>query len=332
MPPFIAVQPNLEAMPSAAATPRISVVVPAYNVARYVGEALQSLCAQTMQDFEAIVVDDGSTDATADAITPFLSDPRFRLIRQSNGGLAAARNTGIASARAAYISLLDSDDRYRPAYLERMLARIEREPQVAFVTCDAESFCEGSDHRQIFSHRYRQAEPVTLQGVLTDQTRVFGLCTIRSDALRAVGGYDPALRAAEDLDLWLRLLGAGYVGGLVPEVLVDYRRRAGSLSDDRATLMTATARAMDKAAAALGSRDEAALAADKRDAAQAIALFETGVTMALHGETRRGIDLMRSSGLKQDNLKWQALLRIFSALPLLAGPALSLYRRGNQFA
>ena len=319
-------------MPQYSAPAQISVVIPAYNVAPYIGEALASLQLQTLQDFEAIIVDDGSTDATADAIAPFLTDTRFRLIRTRNAGLAAARNVGIAEVQTPYISLLDGDDRYRPAYLEKMLTRIAAEPRVAFVTCDAESFIDGSDHRERFSDRYAQAEPITLETLLTDRSKVFGLCTIRTDALRSVGGYDPALRAAEDLDLWLRLLGAGLVGGLVPEVLVDYRRRTGSLSNDRARLMTATTRALDKAASALAGRPEARLAAAKRDVAQAVALFETGVDLALHGEARRGIGLMRDSGLKRGNAKWQALLGIFSLLPLLAPPALSLYRRGNQFA
>lgn len=319
-------------MPHSSASAQISVVVPAYNVAPYIGEALASLQAQTFGAFEAIVIDDGSTDATVDAIAPFLGDSRFRLIRTANAGLAAARNVGIAAARTRYVAMLDSDDRYRPAYLEKMLARITAEPTMAFVTCDAESFIEGSEHRERFSSRYTQGEPVTLATLLTERTKIFGLCTIRTDALRAVGGYDPALRAAEDLDLWLRLLCAGHAGGLVPEVLVDYRRRAGSLSDNRARLMTATAQALDKAVSVLGERPEAALAAAKRDAAQAVALFETGVDLALHGEARRGVGLMRSSGLKDGNAKWQAMLRIFSLLPPLAPLALTLYRRGNQFA
>ncbi len=319
-------------MPQSSAPAQISVIVPAYNVAPFIGEALASLQAQTLGAFEAIIVDDGSTDATVDAIAPFLTDPRFRLIRTGNAGLAAARNVGIADVRTPYVAMLDSDDRYRPAYLQKMLARISGKPRVDFVTCDAESFVEGSDHRERFSDRYAQAEPITLATLLTDLTKVFGLCTIRTDALRNVGGYDPALRAAEDLDLWLRLLGAGHVGGLVPEILVEYRRRAGSLSDDRARLMSATARALDKAVVALAGRPEAALAAAKRDEAQAVALFETGVDLALHGEARRGVGLMRSSRLKDGNAKWQTMLRIFSLLPLLAPPALSLYRRGNQFA
>ena len=319
-------------MPQSSAPAQISVVVPAYNVAPYVGEALASLQAQTLGAFEAIVVDDGSTDATVDAIAPFLDDPRFRLIRTGNAGLAAARNVGIDAVRTPFVAMLDSDDRYRPAYLEKMLARISAEPRVAFVTCDAESFVAGSDHRERFSDRYAQAEPITLETLLTDRTKVFGLCTLRTDALRDVGGYDPALRAAEDLDLWLRLLDAGHAGGLVPDILVEYRRRAGSLSDDRARLMTATARALDKAVTALGDRPEAALAAANRDEAQAVALFETGIDLVLQGESRHGVGLMRSSHLKDGNAKWQTLMRIFSLLPLLAPPALSLYRRGNQFA
>lgn len=319
-------------MPLKSAPPRISVVVPAFNVAPYIGEALASLQAQTLADFEAIIVDDGSTDTTVEAIAPFLTDPRFRLIRTANAGLAAARNCGIDAVRAPYVAMLDGDDRYRPAYLARMLMRITAGPRAAFVTCDAESFLEGSDHRERFSARYPQSEPITLETLLTDRTKVFGLCTIRTEALRAVGGYDPALRAAEDLDLWLRLLSAGYNGGLVPEVLVEYRRRAGSLSHDRARLMTATARALDKAVDALAGRPELALAEAKRDEAQAVALFETGVDLALQGDTQRGLALMRNSRLKDGNAKWQAILGIFSLLPPLAPPALSLYRRGNQFA
>lgn len=329
---FIPVQPILATMPDKSALPRISVVVPAYNVAPFIGEALASLQAQTLADFEAIIVDDGSTDATVDSIAPFLADRRFRLIRTGNAGLAAARNCGIDQVRAPFVAMLDGDDRFRPDYLAKMLMRITAEPRVAFVTCDAESFAEGSDHHERFSARYAQSEPITLETVLTDRTKIFGLCTIRTDTLRAVGGYDPALRAAEDLDLWLRLLVAGHAGGLVPEVLVEYRRRAGSLSHDRARLMTATALALDKAVDALVGRPERTLAEAKRDEAQAVALFEAGVDLTLQGDARQGLTLMRNSHLKDGNRKWQAMLGIFSLVPPLAPPALSLYRRGNQFA
>jgi Glycosyl transferase family 2 len=320
------------AMPPLDTPPRISVIVPAYNVAPYIGEALASLQAQTLIDFEAIVIDDGSTDATAAAIAPFLADARFRLIQTENAGLAATRNRGLAEVRSEFVAMLDGDDRYRPDYLAVMLARIAADPDIAFVTCDAESFTTGSDQVERFSSRYAQSEPVTIAGFLGGRTHVFGLCTLRTAALRSVNGYDPALRAAEDLDLWLRLLGGGHVGGWVPRVLVDYRRRTGSLSDDRPKLMTASARAYAKAATALAGTPEADVAARKRDEATAIAQFETGVDLAITGQPRKGIDQMRASGLKSGNRKWQAIFAIISLLPLLAPHALTLYRRGNQFA
>ena len=207
-------------------TPTVSVIVPAYNVAPYIAEALASLQAQTLDAFEAIIIDDGSTDATAAAIAPFLADPRFRLVRTANCGLSAARNRGIAEARGPLVALLDGDDRYRPDYLARMVAALGDRPDAAFVTCDAVSFADADPRRERFSARYAQDEPITLARLLGGEVAIFGLCTIRAATLRDLGGYDEGLRAAEDLDLWLRLLAAGHGGGLLRDVLVEYRRRA----------------------------------------------------------------------------------------------------------
>src|SRR4051812_28108863 len=100
--------------------PTFSVAIPAYNAAATIAPALRSVLAQTRGDFEAIVVDDGSTDATAEAVGPFLEDGRITLVQQENRGLSGARNTALASARGRYVSLLDSDDLWLPHYLERM--------------------------------------------------------------------------------------------------------------------------------------------------------------------------------------------------------------------
>ncbi len=310
--------------------PAVTVVVPAYNVAPYIAEALASLQAQDWSDFEAIVVDDGSTDDTAERVAPFLTDPRFRLLRTENRGLAEARNAGIAVARAPFVSLLDGDDRYRPTYLGRMLGRLTVEPKVDFVTCDAQSFAEGSVGGEQFSRRYRQAEPISTMSLLRGETAIFGLCMIRTDLLREVGGYDRNLRAAEDLDLWLRLLGGGAIGGYVPEVLVDYRRRLGSLSQNHRLLLTSRARAFDKAADALENGEEAALARSRSAEALAIAEFEHGVDCILQGDVRSGLAAMRASRVKADSAKWSAAMSIFSFAPALARPAMAYYRRGNQ--
>ena len=104
------------------ATPKVSVIVPAYNAAEYLAECLQSLADQTMGDFEAIVVDDASTDSTPEIIRRFAADDsRFRLLSVSHGGVSRARNSGMDAARGEYICFVDADDRCLPTMFERML-------------------------------------------------------------------------------------------------------------------------------------------------------------------------------------------------------------------
>lgn len=312
--------------------PAVTVIVPAYNVAPFLGEALQSLKNQRFSDFEVIIIDDGSPDDVRGVCQPFLSDPRFRMVRIDNSGLSGARNHGVSLARTALVSMLDGDDCYRPDYLEKMVAKMAQHPEAVFATCDAISFGATAMAGERFSDRYPQDEPITLTRLLNREVTVFGLCTIRTEALRAVGGYDQSLRSSEDLDLWLRLLGTGATARLVAEPLVDYRRHAASLSSNRARLMQTTAAVYDKAATALAGRPEAALAEALRDEAQAISRFETGVDWVLAGKRREGVREMQLSGHKAGNAKWEWALRIFSLVPLLAGPALALYRHGNNNA
>ena len=310
--------------------PAVSVIIPAFNVAAYLAEALESLKNQQFGDFEAIVVDDGSPDDVAIVCAPFLTDPRFSLVRIDNAGLAGARNHGISLARAPLIALLDGDDRYHPDYLAKMVAKLAEHPEAAFVTCDAISFGTPAHAGERFSDRYPQDEPITLERLLRREGAVFGLCTVRAAALKAVGGYDQSLRSSEDLDLWLRLLSTGATGRLVAEPLVDYRRHPASLSSNRARLMETTAAVYQKAALALSGRPEAALAEALRDEAQAISRFEMGVDWVLAGKPRDGIRAMRDSGHLRHKRKWRTAMFIFSLVPLLAGPALALYRHGNN--
>ena len=309
--------------------PAVSVIIPCYNVAPYLGEALQSLVNQRFTEYEAIIVDDGSPDDIAGTAAPFLADPRFHLVRIENRGLSGARNHGISLARAPKVAMLDGDDRYRPSYLEAMIAKLDAHPDAAFVTCDAISFGAMANAGERFSVRYPQDEPITLERLLRRQVTIFGLCTVRTEVIRAVGGYDRALRSSEDLDLWLRILATGATGRLVAEPLVDYRRHAESLSNNRARLMQTTSLVYDKAAVALQGRPEADLAATLRDEAHEISRFETGVDWILSGKTRAGIAEMKASGHKSGHAKWQWAFRLFSLLPLLARPAVAAYRRGN---
>src|SRR5215469_13100509 len=115
--------------------PRITVITPTYNVAKYVGEAIDSVLRQTFRDFEYIVVDDGSADRTVDEIRKRASeDERVRLVEASHAGSANARNVGVSQARGEFIAFLDGDDRWHPRFLERQLALLESVgPDVAAV-------------------------------------------------------------------------------------------------------------------------------------------------------------------------------------------------------
>jgi len=299
--------------------PSLSVIVPAYGVAHLVGEALRSLQAQSRGDWEAIVVDDGAWDDVGGALKPFAGDPRIRFLQTGNGGLSAARNNAMAIARAEWISLLDGDDVYEPDYVRTMLAAVERDPAVDFLTSDATYF--GADRQgERFSRYHLQSGPLTLASVLRRDFNVFVGCTIRREAIRAIGGFDPALRTTEDLDLWVRLLAAGYRGAYVPEPLVRYRRRAGSLSSDTRSMMAGTRTAYRKFVGLLDARPE------QEDARHVLARLEDeqawqdGEDLIFEGDAHRGLTLME--GVERRSLRWQVAMPMMRLFPALARPML----------
>ena len=203
--------------------PRISVVMPCYNDGGFIDEALDSLAAQTVQDFEVIVVDDGSTDAATREVLDGLRRPRTRLLRSAdNRGPGAARNLGLAEARGELLCALDADDRLSPRYLEATLAALEAEPALTWASTWLHMFGAES--------WIRRQDRCDLAALLADCT-VHGAALVRLEPVRAAGGYDAAMREGnEDWDLWLRLAERGHRGTIVPEPLFHYRRRAGSLS------------------------------------------------------------------------------------------------------
>ena len=111
-------------------TPLVSVITPAFNAGRYIGETIASVQGQTWRDWELLVVDDGSSDDTADRVREFLWDRRIRLLSQSNCGVSAARNAGLRLARGSYIAFLDADDAWKPENLERKLHALTTTPSV----------------------------------------------------------------------------------------------------------------------------------------------------------------------------------------------------------
>src|SRR5438445_7330148 len=124
--------------------PRISVIIPCYNLGHYLGEAVDSVLAQTRQDFEIIVVDDGSTDDETQAIVAAFDRPKTQVIRIARRGLAAARNAGIAAASGDILCALDADDRLEPTFFEKALAVLDADPSVTFASAWLRTFGDES--------------------------------------------------------------------------------------------------------------------------------------------------------------------------------------------
>ena len=195
--------------------PRFAVVIPAFNAVRTIGDTIRSVLAQTEQDFELIVVDDGSDDETPALVEGFAADPRVSMVRQPNQGTAGARNTGVAHSSAPYVSVLDNDDLWMPRYLEEMGAALDATPEAAFAFCDAWAFDDASlKVHWVTEMHYRPPPPPGAdreEVFLTLATRNFVLssATIRREALEEAGGFDAGIRGADDYDMWFRLLLTG---------------------------------------------------------------------------------------------------------------------------
>jgi cellulose synthase/poly-beta-1,6-N-acetylglucosamine synthase-like glycosyltransferase len=295
--------------------PAVSVIVPAYRVADLLGETLASLQAQTFEDWEAIVIDDGSPDDVAAVVARFADDPRFQLVRTDNGGLATARNRAIALARAPYVALLDGDDLYAPRYLERMLSAIAADPGLGFVSSDAICFGDGLRETR-FGARYCMTGPVTLERVLSRDLVIFGATTMRRAALDDVGGFDGSLRAVEDLDCWIRMLAAGWRGAIVPEPLVRYRRRSGSLSASQQPMLAASCAVYRKACERLDG--VARRVAEARLAAcQEELRWLEGEALIRRGDVAAGLPLL--NGAERRSRRWRMALPVLRRAPRLAG-------------
>ena len=213
--------------------PKVSVIVPAYNVAPYLAETLDSVLAQTRSDYEIIVVNDGSTDETAQVAESYRERFAGKLVYvwQENRGLAAARNTAIRTARGQYIALLDGDDVWMPTYLEILLGMLEADPSLDVVFPNALFWGSPKHTGRDFQAVFPPNPPFTVEKILGRESSVFGLATLHRDLVMAVDGYDETLRSSEDFDLWLRLLKRGCRFGYTTETLVQYRYRANSLSN-----------------------------------------------------------------------------------------------------
>lgn len=217
-------------------TPTVSVVVPVFNGARFLGDALDSVFAQRCPPSEVIVVDDGSTDGSGE-----LARARgVCVLVQPNGGMAAARNAGVASSRGELIAFLDHDDVWLPGKLERQVAALREEPELGIVYAHAELAVEPGARLPRWLREYADRPmPGYLPSTLLVRRQVFD----------AVGGFDPAFAVGADSDWLLRAKDAGIGFRVLPDVLVRYRIHGGNSIYQQRLVLEETARMFHRSAA-----------------------------------------------------------------------------------
>lgn len=220
---------------------KVSVIVTTYNHARYLREALESIRAQTYSADEIIVVDDGSSDHPETVVSEFAG---VEIIHQHNQGLSAARDTGLKVARGRYILFLDADDRLTEIALETLVRRIEAHPDCGFVYGAYRLFGTQPDWRKECALRPIGRDPY--QTLLTQNCiGMHGTVLYRRNLLAAIGGFDTALPACEDYDVYLRMAhGHGVSCG--PEVLAEYRQHDSNMSSDLARMNKAVRLVLSK--------------------------------------------------------------------------------------
>jgi len=206
--------------------PRVSVVIPSYNCARFLRETLESVFAQTCPDVEIIVVDDGSTDGSKELLERFAD--RVRVIHQENQGVSAARNRGIRESRGEFVAFLDADDLWHPEKLEQQL-RLFANPAVGLVHCAVEYMDE--QNRPLGTNFTGRRGRVLKAIALLQGTVVLAggsTAVVRREAFDKVGFFDREMSTAADWDMWRRIACA-YEIDVVREPLMRYRLRPGSM-------------------------------------------------------------------------------------------------------
>jgi glycosyl transferase family 2 len=230
----------------------VSVIIPAFRAARYIGEAIDSVLAQTFTDVEIIVINDASPDTPEleQALERFGGRVKY-LKRDTNGGPGAARNTGILAARGTYLAFLDGDDYWDPAFLAEQLPFFERHPDVSLVYSDASWFVEGTGEiiGTLMTEMPSRGEP-TFDSLLRQECTVgTSAVVVRRQAVFDAGLFDPAIgNYSEDFDLYLRLAKSGARLAYQRKLLVHHRVHPQSLTAEPLQLLQGVLRVLRKTA------------------------------------------------------------------------------------
>jgi|GEM_PF-2080584 len=213
------------AWPKPASAPKVSIIIPCYNQADLLDEAVNSALCQTYQSFEIVIVNDGSTDNIGEALKKHANNPKIHIINQENQGVASARNNAILTAGGEYILPLDADDMIEPTYLEKTVASLDAEEKAGIAYT----------YIKFFGNAEREIQQIDFDFMVLAYHGNFMTCTslFRKTAWEDAGGYNPNMRYGyEDWDLWLGISERGWGVTFVKEPLIHYRQTETSRSDE----------------------------------------------------------------------------------------------------
>ncbi len=307
---------SVQANGRGAAPPVVSVIIPTYNAAHYIIEALDSVWAQTFTDYEIIVINDGSPDTLE--LERRLEPYRHRLvyIRQENRGVSGARNTGIRAARGEFIAHLDPDDLWEADYLAVQVELMRSDPTIAVLYPNALIFGDMPEAGHKFMDLCPSEGEVTFESLLTQRCNVMTSVTARREIVMRAGMFDESLRCSEDFDLWLRIVKQGGRISYHRRVLVRYRRHHGSLSSDPVWVCQNALRVLEKSEQTLDlTAAEREVLRWSRARFHALMRFNEGKSAFMLGEMDAAID-----GLKEANAFFRSRKTALALLLLRFAP------------
>lgn len=293
--------------------PIVSIIIPAYNVAPYIGETLDSVFAQTFTDYEVIVINDGSPDTEELERELARFTDLVNYVKQKNRGASAARNAGLRRARGEFVAFLDADDLWLPSYLDEQIKFI-RERNCDLVCADAEVFSDSSNDEKTYMESLMADTPpmgeVTFLGLLSaEQSLITSGVVVCRERVFEVGLFDEALRNSQDFDLWLRLARNGTRMAYQRRVLLRYRSRDNSLSGDEVNVHGRELRVLEKVEREYdlspAERAEVVSVIERR---RAVLEFELGKLYLARGEfTRARESFGKANQLRRDLRTWAAV-------------------------
>jgi glycosyltransferase involved in cell wall biosynthesis len=200
--------------------PKVSIIIPCHNLGEYILECVESALNQLYDDFEIIIVDDGSTDDYTLEVLDSIHHQRVQILRTRNQGLAAARNNGILKAQGKYICCLDADDKYHPEYLQKTVPLLDRSSNLGIVTTWVQTF--GESEKIWKTYEYNPMH-------LAFENVIHVASLFRKECWEKVKGYKTNLAGYQDWDLWISIVAKGYRWEVVEECLFYYRVRKNSM-------------------------------------------------------------------------------------------------------